>query len=67
MPELRKNCPCTPYILVGTKSDLKEDKVSLLRLDRLQNLRPISTNEGEKLARKIQASKFIECSAVSGV
>lgn len=64
---MKKCCPLTPFILVGTKSDLRNDKVSLLRLDRLQNLKPISFEDGKKLAKKTSAANYLECSAVTGV
>lgn len=67
IPEARKCCPSAPCIIVGTKGDLRQDKVSLLRLDRIQNQKPITGDEGRKLAKRMSAVKYLECSAVSGV
>jgi hypothetical protein len=53
-------------MLIGTKIDLRDDRVSLLRLDRLQNLKPITVDEGFKLASE-NAAVFHECSAFSRV
>lgn len=53
-------------MLIGTKVDLRDDRVSLLRLDRLQNLKPITVDEGFKLASDY-AAIFHECSVVSRV
>jgi GTPase SAR1 family protein len=67
VPEVKKCCGSTPFILIGTKNDLRQDKVSLLRLDRIQNEKPILFEEGEKLAKRTSAVKYFECSAVTGV
>lgn len=67
IPELRSCRPTTHIVLIGTKNDLRQDKVSLLRLDRLQNLKPIKVEEGIKMAKRLSAVKYLECSAFSGV
>lgn len=54
-------------MVVGTKSDLRQDRVSLLRLDRIENQQPITVEEGEKIAKRTSAVSYLECSAVSGV
>lgn len=53
-------------MIVGTKIDLRNDKVSLLRLDRLQNQKPISVEDGYSYARN-ECVEFHECSAVDEV
>jgi len=63
-PELKSHCPETPYILVGTKIDLREDAQALATLQK-QGLSPITTLEGKKVAEEIQASAYIECSAMT--
>lgn len=54
----------TPVILVGTQIDRRSDFNEIARLSR-QNLRPITTQQGQQMARKIRAKKYIECSALT--
>ncbi|XP_013416389.1 ras-related C3 botulinum toxin substrate 2 isoform X2 [Lingula anatina] len=63
-PEIRHHCPDTPIILVGTKIDLREDKETLGQLSSL-GLSPIKREHGIKLASKIRAIKYMECSALT--
>lgn len=55
-------CPDVPYILVGTKLDLREDQATLEKL-RGSGQQAVSTQRGEELAKKIKAVKYLECSA----
>jgi len=61
-PELMHFCPDTPFILVGTKSDMKNDQAEINKL-REQGQSAITTEQGENLARKLGAIKYMECSA----
>lgn len=54
-------------MIIGTKTDLRDDKVSLLRLDRLQNQKPITVEEGYLFSRRYDSTSFHECSAISHV
>ena len=63
-PEIRHHCPDTPVILVATKADLRDDSKAIQRLAE-RNLQPISFEEGNKLAKEIKATKYLECSAKS--
>ncbi|KAK9692628.1 Ras family [Popillia japonica] len=54
-PEVRHHMPHTPFILVGTKNDLREVDDP--------NLQLVSLKEGKKLARQIRAECYLECSA----
>nr|XP_042902693.1 ras-related C3 botulinum toxin substrate 2 [Parasteatoda tepidariorum] len=62
-PQIRKFCPTTPVILVGTKTDLRENPEEHSK-DKF-----ISRKQGKKLASKIKAAKYVECSAkeINGV
>ncbi len=51
-----------PIILLGTKSDLKEDDTTLAELGK-EGKSPIKYVDGLKLQRKINAVKYMECSA----
>jgi hypothetical protein len=61
---IRKSAPASHVLIVATKTDLRDDRVSLLRLDRLQNLKPITVEEGYLFAKSHDAH-FHECSAFS--
>ncbi|XP_076337697.1 ras-related protein ced-10-like isoform X2 [Tachypleus tridentatus] len=56
-PEIRHHCPQTPYVLVGTKTDLRNSK------DLPEGIQLVSKNMGRKMATKIKAEKYVECSA----
>jgi len=61
---IKNFCPGTPFILVGTKIDLRDDPVVIERLSN-KKLKPITEYEGEKLAREIGAASYMEISAVT--
>lgn len=60
--EVIHHCPNTPIILVGTKSDLRNDTQTILKLSE-KGLKPISSQDGNALAKEINAVKYLECSA----
>ena len=51
-----------PCILVGLKSDLRNDVEAMKELSK-KNCEPISKEEAEKLAQRIDADCYMECSA----
>jgi len=55
-------CQDVPLVLVGTKVDLRKDEKIIESL-RQTNQQPITTAQGQDLARKIKAFKYLECSA----
>ncbi|KAJ5074458.1 hypothetical protein M0811_01089 [Anaeramoeba ignava] len=62
IPEINHYCPNVPFILVGTKLDLRDDKDTINNLEE-KGLSPISYQEGFDLANEINAIEYIECSA----
>jgi len=64
VPEIQHHCPTTPMILVGTKLDMREDSETLSRLAE-KKLAPISTDQGNQMAKEIKAVKYMECSALT--
>jgi len=64
VPEITQHCPNTPKILVGTKLDMREDKETLDRLAE-KKLSPVTTDQGNALAKEIKAVKYMECSALT--
>jgi len=61
-PEVMHFCPEVPQILVGTKLDARSDQALLEKL-KSQGQKPVTTEQGQELARKIKAVKYMECSA----
>lgn len=61
-PEVSHYCPNTPVILVATKCDLRDDPEALARL-RDRNMLPVTSDQGEQLAKQIGAAKYLEVSA----
>ena len=51
-------------LILGTKIDLREDRETLNGLVE-QGLSPIKREQGQKLANKIRAVKYMECSALT--
>lgn len=51
LPELQHHAPGVPFILVGTKVDMRGDNGS------------ISTARGEQLRAELKSTKYLECSA----
>ena len=49
-------------MIVGTQIGLRNDPAVIEKLSR-QKLRPISAEQGERLAKEIGAVKYVECSA----
>ena len=63
-PEVHHHCPGVPCLIVGTQIDLRDDPQVLEKLAR-QKQRPVTPEQGERLAREIGAVKYVECSALT--
>lgn len=57
-PDIHHHCPSTPFILVGTKTDLRGD-------DSDHDGKFVSKMQGEQIAREVGAVKYLECSALA--
>lgn len=66
MPEITHHCQKTPFLLVGTQVDLRDDQSVLDKLAKNKQ-RPINFEQGEKLAKELKAVKYVECSALTQV
>ena len=62
-PEVRHFCPGVPIVLVGTKSDLRNDKETILELEQNGEV-PVSKESGRVVADKMKAVAYMECSAM---
>lgn len=58
-------CQGVPIILVGCKTDLRNDPKTIEELKRTSQ-RPVTTDEGQAVAQKIGALNYLECSAKTG-
>jgi Ras-related C3 botulinum toxin substrate 1 len=61
--EIKHYNPTTPIILVGTKSDLREDEDILNQL-RNKEMKPVEESDAQSLAKRMGAVKYMECSAL---
>lgn len=66
MPEISHHCAKTPFLLVGTQIDLREDPNTIEKLQKSRQ-KATSYEQGEKLARELKAVKYVECSALTQV
>ncbi|KAK8761169.1 hypothetical protein V5799_027559 [Amblyomma americanum] len=64
VPEITHHCQKTPFLLVGTQIDLRDDAATLEKLAKNKQ-KPISNEQGEKLAKELKAVKYVECSALT--
>ncbi|KAF2201259.1 GTP-binding protein RHO1 [Delitschia confertaspora ATCC 74209] len=60
-PEVLHFCPTTPLMLLGLKSDLRNKK-SCIELLKTQGLTPVTPQQGEAVARRMEAM-YMECSS----
>jgi Ras-related C3 botulinum toxin substrate 1 len=63
VPEIKEHCPTTPYILVGTKSDLRDQFSQQLDDFKSKGWDPIAPSKAEAMKKAIKAQSYIECSA----
>jgi len=64
IPEIRHYCPDVPIILVGTKSDLRDDQYSISTCKKL-NKPMIQEAEARDLQKRLGAKAYVECSALT--
>lgn len=55
-------CEGVPILLVGLKTDLRNDRHALAMLA-AQGTTPITSHQGQAVAKEIGAAKYVECSA----
>ncbi|AWP15238.1 putative rho-related GTP-binding protein RhoF [Scophthalmus maximus] len=61
-PEVKHFCPDKPVILIGCKTDLRQDKECARKL-RALDLAPITYTQGEETGQQMNAELYLECSA----
>jgi small GTP-binding protein len=66
LPEIRHHCPEVPFILVGTKTDLRDSQQAGEKLEPREKQRVhVQSKAGHQLARELGAVKYLECSALT--
>eukprot|EP01111_Echinosteliopsis_oligospora_P012786 TRINITY_DN4423_c0_g1_i1.p1 TRINITY_DN4423_c0_g1~~TRINITY_DN4423_c0_g1_i1.p1 ORF type:complete len:196 (-),score=34.54 TRINITY_DN4423_c0_g1_i1:262-849(-) len=68
VPEISSHCRSCPFVIVGNKCDLRDDRETIHQLVQQQQ-KPITTKQGIELAMELGASAYFECSGLfkSGV
>ncbi|PFX23586.1 Cell division control protein 42-like [Stylophora pistillata] len=56
VPEITHHCPKTPFLLVGTQVDLRDDAGTIEKLTKNKQ-KPIAVEVAEKLTRELKAVK----------
>ncbi|KAI3389102.1 hypothetical protein SNEBB_007707 [Seison nebaliae] len=64
VPEILHHCHKSPYLIVGTQIDLRDDVTTIEKLAKNRQ-RPILIESGERLAKELKAVKYVECSALT--
>merc|ERR1712128_195406 len=64
VPEITHHCQKTPFLLVGTQVDLRDDAATVEKLAKNKQ-KPISYEQGDKLIKELKAVKYVECSALT--
>eukprot|EP00475_Leptophrys_vorax_P019401 TRINITY_DN26491_c0_g1_i1.p1 TRINITY_DN26491_c0_g1~~TRINITY_DN26491_c0_g1_i1.p1 ORF type:complete len:185 (+),score=42.48 TRINITY_DN26491_c0_g1_i1:35-589(+) len=64
IPEVKHHCPNAPIILVGTKSDMRQDE-SVIRALATKGLEMVPLDDAKVLAEEVGAREVIECSALT--
>ena len=63
-PEIKTHAPQAPFILVGTKMDLREDPGTIQKLSQ-KGQAPIQYAQAQAKASQLGAYKCLECSALT--
>lgn len=66
VPEIRHSVPKAPFLIIGTQIDLREDDMTKLKLAK-RKMRPVTPEEGDRMAQKLGADCYTECSSLTRV
>lgn len=64
IPEIQHHAPGVPLVLVGTKSDLRDDQEQISQLQS-KGLVMVTPQAADQMAGEIGAAKYLECSALT--
>lgn len=62
--EIQHHCPRTPFLLVGTQMDLRDEQFKIDELARMKQ-KPVTAEQGAKLAKELKSVRYVECSALT--
>ncbi|XP_074548618.1 rho-related GTP-binding protein RhoV-like [Halichoeres trimaculatus] len=65
IPQIRAGNQTSPIILVGTQSDLRHNVDVLIHLDQFMRDKPVRSSKARRLAHRIRAQGYMECSALT--
>ncbi|XP_060586043.1 cdc42 homolog [Ruditapes philippinarum] len=65
VPEVQHFSPTSAFLIVGTKIDLRDDEYVLRELQQKYRSKPATHEEGTKLAKKVNAYGYVECSSLT--
>ena len=60
IPEIKHHVPDAPFLLVGTKMDLRNDEEVLKKVGQV-----MQKSDGDALAKEVGARSYVECSALT--
>ena len=63
-PEIQHHCPGVPFVVVGTKLDLRDNPDIISRLAE-KKLKPVTYEQGLELAKSVGASFYCETSSLT--
>ena len=64
LPEVRHYCPNVPIIFCANKVDLRNDPRTLGQLQKRGGMKPVSAEEGLKMAKELDCNSYKEFSAM---
>jgi Ras-related C3 botulinum toxin substrate 1 len=66
LPEIRHHCPNAPFLLVGTKSDIRKDSRALEKLTQ-KGAHLVDKARADEKGQELAAARVMECSAKTQV
>jgi cell division control protein 42 len=66
VPEIKHHCDATPFLIVGTQVDLRDDDQTIQKLQKNKQ-QPIAFDAGRGMASSVGSVKYLECSALTQV
>jgi len=63
-PEIGHHCPSVPFILCGTKIDLRSDAQTIATLQS-KGLQVVGRDQGAQMSKDLMAIRYLECSALT--
>ena len=65
IPEISHFQPDIPYIIVGTKLDLRDDEQAIARAAQVGSS-VVTYEQGKQMAKEVKAVDYLECSSLTG-